>query len=77
MWGIVKILSNALLVVGGFFVVFFGVSKVTQQSSDRTVPFAASDADIAYADIPYSQASYGDSGGDGADSGGDGGDGGK
>jgi hypothetical protein len=67
---LVKTISNAALVVGGFFIIFFGISKVTQQGDDKTVSGAVGNADIAFADVPYSQSSYGDSGGgDSGDSG--------
>lgn len=72
-------LGNTALVVGGFFVVFFGVSRVSNQGdhSLMSLPSVHDFADIAHADVPYSesayygQAAYGD-GGDGGDSGGSG-----
>ncbi len=79
-------LGNTALVVGGFFVVFFGVSRVSNQGdhSLMSLPSVHDFADIAHADVPYSQSAYygesayygqagygdsGDSGGSGGDSG--------
>ena len=67
MRSLIKMLGNVALIVGGFFVVFFGVSKATHQSNSQDLDMSApnlNDSGVAYADIP----SCGDSGDSSGDS---------
>jgi hypothetical protein len=70
MRALLKTLGNAALVVGGFFAILFGVSRVTT-NVDRAAQANSNDFGVAYADAPYSQSSYGDSGDCGYSCGGD------
>lgn len=76
MRGLIKTIGNALFVVGGFFIIFWGVSKVWSKDDQSGSFLLDRDGGVVHADIPYSTP-YGyptpDSGGGGSDGGGGGG----
>ena len=72
MKGLVKMLSNAALVVGGFLIVLFGTSRVSNQSAPHDATQIGGLDSVAYADVPYSEGAYYAEGGYGGGGGGDG-----
>lgn len=74
MKGLVRVLGNAALVVGGFFIVLFGTSRMSNQGAPRDIAQLGGLDSIAHADAPPigGDSGGGDSGG--GDSGGDSGD---
>lgn len=69
MRSLIKTVSNAALVVGGFFLVLFGTSKMSNQSAPRDMLQLEGFDGIAHADVPYSEAAYYGQGSYGGDSG--------
>lgn len=58
MYNFVKIIGNAALVVGGFFVVLFGTSKFTDEKDAQGLTLRDAFDTSAHADAPYGQAAY-------------------
>lgn len=75
MYNLVKIIGNAALVVGGFFVVLFGTSRFTDEKDSQNLTLRDAFDASAHADAPYGEgayygeASYGGDGGGTGDSG--------
>ena len=66
MRSLIKVVGNAILVVGGFFVVLFGTSKVSNQNHYGGSPADTNGVGVAHADAP----APGDSAGGGGSAGG-------
>lgn len=54
MRGLIKTIGNALFVVGGFLVIFWGVSKVWSKDDQSGSFILDGNGGVVHADIPYS-----------------------